>query len=61
MKSNYTKPTFKDAYNKIKKRKYFIKKKIADLEILIYPYKRFYLDINKLYNQYPQIFITKNN
>ena len=61
MTSGYTDSTFKNAYNKIKKKKYFIKKKIADLEILMYPYKQFYLDINKLYKRCPKIFITKNN
>jgi len=61
MKSHHTEATFKKAYDKIKKRKYFIKEKISDLEILIYPYKQFYFDINKLYNQHPQIFIKKNN
>ena len=60
LKSEYTDSTFHKAYKKIKKKKYFLRKKVGKIELLIYPYDNFYKDLDKLIKKDPNIFINGN-
>ena len=61
MKNKYSLGTFKKAYNKIKNNKYIYKKKIRNLEIIIYPYDVFYRDMDNLLKKDKKIFIFGKN
>ena len=52
--------TFLKAFKKIKKKKYFLRKKVGKIELLIYPYDNFYKDLDKLIKKDPNIFINGN-
>ena len=61
IKNSYSLGTFKKVYKRIMIKKYFFRKRIENLELQIYPYDKFYEDLDRLLKKDNKIFIKAKN